>query len=389
MKEFTPTPDNLVSESIRLGERHRNYLNIGSEVKLMSNTEEITRVPEAELGAFGRRLFVALGVHPDISAPAIRSLLDASLMGIDSHGIESLDMYAAHLRAGGPEPAMAAQKVKEHGGLSLWDMANGLGLYNGRRLMEYAVTAAGIHGIGMVTCRRTNHIGACSVYGKMAADAGMIGLVSAQSRAMFAPWGGKDKRIGQSPLAVVVPVEGRFPFCYDGSFASMTNAKLKDYIRRGETLPNGVATDEKGRPTTDPQTAWTGQIMPIGRYKGVGLAMAFEILHCVLAGNIFALDVPSVVSTPEKAGDTSLFMMAIAPDSIMDDRDFSSEMKRYVDYVESSEPTDPAEPPWCPGKKEGDCWEDRRRNGIPLTPEGRARLIDLADQAGIEGFPIS
>ena len=350
----------------------------------MPEETQYVRISEKRLVEFGCRLFEALGVPQEITALSIRSLLDASLMGIESHGIESLDMYAAHLTAKGPDPAASAVKIQEHGGLSIWDMQNGLGLANGRRLMEYAIEAAEEHGISMITCRRTNHIGACSVYGKIAADSGLIGIVSAQSRAMFAPWGGREKRVSQSPLAVVAPVKGRFPFCYDGSFASMTNAKLKEYIRRGESLPEGMATDDKGRPTIDPQTAWTGQILPIGRHKGVGLAMAFEVLHCVLSGNIFSLEVPSVVSTPEKAGETSLFMMALAPGFILDDRDFAAEMDRYVEYIESSPAVDPSQPPWCPGRREGQCWEDRRTNGIPVSPEGLKRLNEIALAAGVK-----
>ena len=169
------------------------------------------RFTEQELHTFAARVFERLGVPAEAASQCARSLCDASMLGIDSHGIESLDMYAQHLLAGGMDPAARPQCVHEHGGLSQWDMCNGPGLSGARMLMRHAIEQARTYGLAAVTCRRTNHFGACGVYALMAAEQGMIGLASMQTRAMFAPPGGAHKRIGQSPLALAALPESISP----------------------------------------------------------------------------------------------------------------------------------------------------------------------------------
>ena len=350
----------------------------------MNEQREAVRIPESVLDRFETQVFERLGVPAQTAQLAVRSLLDASLLGVDTHGVEALDMYVTHLREGGLDPKPQPKLISEQGSLGLWDMQHGFGLAGARAIMEHAIERAGEHGIHLATCRRTNHIGACGIYGKIAADAGLIGIVGQQTRAAFAPWGGKEKRVGASPTAFVVPVADAFPFYYDGSFAMITGAQIKAHRRAGTPLAEGVAMDKDGNPTTDPAAAWDGQVMPIGRYKGVGLAMAFEILHGVLSGNVFSCDIPSIVSTPDQSADSSIFMLAVDPGFIMGRDGFAAGMKRYVAYVESSPARDPADPPRYPGRREGENWRDRRANGIPVRLDALERFDEIARSLGMK-----
>ena len=345
--------------------------------------EKAVRLAEEALDEFARLVFERLGVPPETARLAVRSLLDASLMGIDTHGIEALDMYVEHLRHGGLEPGPDPVIVRERGGLGLWDMQSGFGLAGARKIMAHAVERAKVHGVYLATCRRSNHIGACGVYGKIAADEGLVARIGQQTGAAFAPWGGCAARIGASPMAFVAPVAGLFPFYYDASFAQMTRGRIKAHIRSNTPLPEDVATDADGRPTTDPRAAWEGQILPIGRHKGIGLAMVNEVLHAVLSGNVFADRIPSIVSHPERSADSSLYMLVLDPEGIMPRAEFARRMREYVEYVESSPPRDPADPPRYPGRREGETWADRREKGIPVSAEGLRRFDEIADRADL------
>lgn len=349
----------------------------------MSDKPDGIRISEATLDAFERTVFEKLGVPTDTARLAVRSLLDASLIGVDTHGVEALDMYVEHLRAGGLDPTPEPKLINEHGSLGLWDMQQGFGLAGGRKIMAHAIKRAQENGIYFATCRNTNHIGACGVYGKMAADQGLIAMVGQQTAAAFAPWGGKEKRVGASPLALVAPVANGFPFYYDASFAMITGAIMKQHLRAETPLPEGVAMDKDGTPTTDAKKAWGGQVMPIGRHKGVGLAMVCEILHCILSGNVFSSDIPSIVSHPDKPAGSSIFMLVIAPNVIMPPDEFAERMKQYVEYVESSSARDAADPPRYPGRREGENWRDRQENGIPIKADALERFDRIADTLGL------
>jgi len=341
------------------------------------------RFSQEILAAFALRVFAELQVPERTSRLAVRSLLDASLLGMETHGIEALRMYVDHLTGGGLKAKAEPLRVLESGGFDLWDMRSGFGLASGRIIMEHAISRAKESGIYLASIRNTNHIGACGVYGKIAADAGLIGMVSQQTLPAFAPWGGKEARVGASPFALVAPVKDMFPFYLDCSMAAVTRAKIKACRLAGVPLEEGLALDADGNPTADPEAAWFGQLMPIGRYKGVGLAMAFEILSAVLSGNQFADTIPSIVNEPHKSADSSVFMMAIDPQKVASEVDFPGRIREYVEYVESSPAKDHSDPPRYPGRREGEIWADRTRNGIPVTPDGLGGFETIAEELGV------
>ena len=345
------------------------------------------RIEEDRLLRFGVGALTALDTPHEIATRAIRSLLDASLMGIDTHGIEALDMYINHILHGGLKVANEPIVVNRHSSFALWDMRNGIGLSSGRLLMQYAMQQAKKSGVFLLTCRNTNHIGACGIYGKIAADTGYIGICSQQTIAAFPPWGGKEARIGASPIAFVAPVAGMAPFYYDASMATMTRSQIHSSMRAGISLPEGVALDKHGRPTVDAKEAWEGQILPIGRYKGVGLAMCFEILASVLSENIRSTEIPSIVDNPDQTAHSSLFMMAIDPGAVLEDRKFETLMRKYVEFIESAKPIDSHNLPRYPGRREGEIWQERSKGGIPISEEGIAQFDSIAERLHIS--PIS
>jgi LDH2 family malate/lactate/ureidoglycolate dehydrogenase len=184
----------------------------------------------------------------------------------------------------------------------------------------------------------------------------------------------------------VAPVEGMFPFYFDGHMAFMTRAQVKAHRLSKTPLPEGVAMDKDGNPTTDPEAAWFGQLMPIGRHKGVGLAMVFEILSAVLSGNQFSTDIPSIVNEPNKSADSSIFIIAIDPRAFGAEGEFPRRMREYVEHIESSPPLDPKNPPRYPGRREGQLWEERSSKGIPVSPAGMAKFADIAKKLKIKSL---
>lgn len=349
----------------------------------MSQADEL-RLSEQQLDQFLRVVLERLGVPGETATLAARSLLDASLMGVDTHGVEALDMYVNHLRAGGLDPAPVPVILREKGSMGLWDMQSGFGLAGARRIMAHAIDRTKELGIYFATCRRTNHIGACGVYGLMAARRGLIAMICQGSRATFPPWGGTERRVGTSPMAFVAPVQGEFPFCYDASFGAITHAEIKAHMRRGIPLREGMALDSEGKPTTDPVKAWSGQVLPIGLYKGVGMAMWNEVLSCVLSGNWLPDQIPSIVNNPDRSADSCLYMMVMDPETLLAAGEFESRMRDYVEYVESSPARHRGAPPRYPGRRKGECWGERSQHGIPVSSEAVARFRKIAADCGVE-----
>jgi LDH2 family malate/lactate/ureidoglycolate dehydrogenase len=61
-------------------------------------------------------------------------------------------------------------------------------------------------------------------------------------------------------------------------------------------------------------------------------------------------------------------------------------MREYVQYLESSPPLDPKNPPRYPGRREGQLWEERSREGIPVSREGLAKFEQTAKRLKIRSL---
>src|ERR1700689_2864811 len=122
-------------------------------------------------------------------------------------------------------------------------------------------------------------------------DASMIGIVFCNASPLVPPWQGKQGRIGTNPICMSVPG----PWLLDMATTTVANNRiLKALVNGEETIPAGWAVDSDGVPTTDTEAAIRGMPMPLGGYKGSGLAMLVEILCGLLSGGAMSVDVGGI-----------------------------------------------------------------------------------------------
>ncbi|MBI2207841.1 MAG: Ldh family oxidoreductase [Candidatus Rokubacteria bacterium] len=114
-------------------------------------------------------------------------------------------------------------------------------------------------------------------YVEMAARAGLIGIHTVAAPPLVAPPGGARPALGTNPIAFGFPLEGD-PLVIDLGTSAFMGTDLQFRQRLGIPLPEGVAIDEHGRPTTDAQAARRGALLPFGGHKGYALALAMHAL---------------------------------------------------------------------------------------------------------------
>src|SRR5258707_1204868 len=237
-----------------------------------------------ELTRFVADTMLALGAPPDAAALVADSLVGANLRGVDSHGVQLVLAYAAQIRKGYANPSERGAVVSENDACLTYDGRNGLGQVISDICADHAVRLARRNGgLGMVVARNSNHYGASAWWAQKIARAGMIGFAGCNATALVAAWQGRDKIIGTNPICMAVP--GPETFLLDMATTTVALNKVQKAILTGEpAIPQGWALDGEGRPTTDPKTAMAGLPMPLGGYKGSGLAVMVEILCSVLSG---------------------------------------------------------------------------------------------------------
>jgi LDH2 family malate/lactate/ureidoglycolate dehydrogenase len=163
--------------------------------------------------------------------------------------------------------------------MALVDGDNGMGHLVMRFATARAIEKAKQAGVAWVGVKGSNHAGPASLYAGMPPEHGMIGLYLAVGNANHLPaWGGIDMLLSTNPIAVAVPAGEEPAIVLDMATTVAAYGKVKTKAQRGETMPEGWMMDRQGRPLTDPRRANEGFLLPIGGYKGYGLALIFGLL---------------------------------------------------------------------------------------------------------------
>jgi LDH2 family malate/lactate/ureidoglycolate dehydrogenase len=153
--------------------------------------------------------------------------------------------------------------------------------------MYYATCAvierAQRHGLALVGISNIWMSGRSAYYVEMAARAGLIGIHTVAAPPMVAPLGGAGAALGTNPIAFGFPLDGD-PLVIDLGTSAFMGTDLQFRQRLGIPLPEGVAIDEHGHPTTDAGAARRGAILPFGGHKGYALALAMHALGALCSG---------------------------------------------------------------------------------------------------------
>jgi LDH2 family malate/lactate/ureidoglycolate dehydrogenase len=238
-------------------------------------------------------IFERLGLPAEDAATAADVLVQADLMGVDSHGVSNYIqlLYVPGLRGGSIAPRPRIEVVQETAISALYDGGGGLGLVVGTRAMRAAIEKARASGVGLVAVRNSRHYGAAGCYARMALAHDLLGLSLTNSDKLVVPTFGRESRIGTNPISVAVPAGAQPPFLLDMATSTVPLGKIMLARRNGLTLPEGWAADENGVPTTDPETAFRAlRLLPLGStfeqgsHKGYGLGVVVDILSGVLSG---------------------------------------------------------------------------------------------------------
>ena len=318
-----------------------------------------------------------VGVSSEDARITVEVLLCADLRGVDTHGIQRLLIYIPRIRKGliNPRPEIQVEALTPV--IKIVHGDDGLGQVVATRGMREALALAKESGIAFVGCKDSNHFGAAAPYVLMACNEKMIGIAGTNAFPAMAPWGGLKNLLGNNPLAVGAPYEGNPPFILDIAMSVSSRGRMRHMAEKGEKIPEGWALDSKGRPTTDPLDGLKGLVLPIGLYKGYGLALAIDILSGVLTGAGFSTGVKSLVQQWKEPQHIGHFFIVIDPTRFMSWEVFSDRMKQLCDSMRAAPLHRPGKADLDPGEPEAQIERNRRAQGIPIESKAFQLLQGL------------
>ncbi len=335
-------------------------------------TSEYQLSTEQKLKDFVRAALTAVGVAQDQAATVAEVLVAADLRGIESHGVARLvAYYVSRIRANKLKAAPKYAIVRETETSIVYDADNGLGHPVGKMTMEKVISKAQSHGSAFGAVRNSNHFGITGYYAMLALPHDMIGMASTNSVRYGTPTFGKDVLLGTNPLAYAIPAGKEPPFVLDFATTTVPRGKLEVYKRKGTPLAEGWAVDAQGHPTSDPDEALRGALLPLGGFgtlngghKGYGLGLLVDILCGVLAGGKFGGSLPLVTDTME--GAISHWFGAFRIDAFRDVAEFKRDMDAELRDFKNSAKAPGADRVYVAGEIEAEKTEYHRKNGVPV-----------------------
>lgn len=320
---------------------------------MAAETTERVRLSVADARALGEQAMRGIGYAPDDARILTDHVIDAALCGYEYSGLPKLLNVADHPRF--KQPRRPMRVVKETPVSALFDGGNQsgmIGMYHATRAVIERATAQGFALVGVNDIWMS---GRSAYYVEMAARAGLIGIHTVAAPPLVAPLGGAKPMLGTNPIAFGFPMDGD-PLVIDLGTSAFMGTDLQFRQRLGIPLPEGVAIDEHGHPTTDAKAARRGALLPFGGHKGYALALAMHALG-VSAEYLF---------------------IAFKPDLFVPLEDYRRELTEKIAAIKATPRQDGVDEIRIPGER---AYRERARltrTGLEIDRRIQDALLDLA-----------
>ena len=342
-----------------------------------------TRVDHERLLDFATAVYAGAGV-PDADARLIAdTLVQADLWGHQSHGVLRLGWYLERVQNGVMKPVTTPEFVIDGGAIAVIDGHDGVGHVLSMIATREAIKRAKTHGIAVVGVRNSNHFGTCMYYTLTGAREGCMMFLTSNGGPAMAPWGGMKKIIGTNPMSVATPAGKHPPFVVDMANTGVARGKIYLARQKRQPIPLGWALNAAGAPTTDPQEAIDGIILPMAEHKGYAIAMMVDVLSGVLTGSGFLTQVHSPYKTAKKSNCGHLFI-AVNIEALQPLSEFNARMEQYIAEVKSVPRAQGFDEVFYPGEIEARNNERNRREGIEFPEDTLADLRRIAQKTGLD-----
>ena len=337
------------------------------------------RYRHEDLFDYGCRVLERLDVPAAHAREVAACLITAELRGVDSHGMVRLPVYSRRLQAGVVKAHPDIRLVSSGTAAALVDGDNGLGPVVAARAMEAALDLAREHGTGVVGVRHSNHFGPAAYYVDKAVRQRCIGLAISNAPPNMAPFGGKTRFLGTNPVAIGIPAGQEDPVIFDASTSVVARGKIIVAAHTRQPIPEGWAIDPEGYPTTDPEQALAGAVLPFGGPKGSAISFIIDIFCGVLTGAAFAshLNTLEDLATVQNVGHV---LAAVRTDLFVTDDSFRERMDAILKMLRASPPAPGAERVLVPGEIELANESRTRHQGIALAEPIAAQLASLGEE---------
>lgn len=281
-------------------------------------------------------IFCKIGCCKEVAQKTVDALLLSEACGVLSHGVRMLPAHAKKIKKCEYNIDAVIEKEIETPSFARFNSHNQIGMVSATDCMQFAIDKALQNGIYTVFANNCNTFSAAFVYALQAARQGMIGFTMSNSPAQMAPIGGREKLLGTNPMSYAIPAKRNNPIIFDMATSVVAKSKINQAKEKGEKIPEGWALDIYGNPTTDPNEAVKGLVLPMAGAKGYGLTMMIDLIAGLLSNAQYLDGVGRFYNNSGQGMNVGQCFIAINPKMVLDSS-FYEKVDDYIDRIHNSD----------------------------------------------------
>lgn len=319
------------------------------------------------------------GVNADSVHHIVSSLIQTSLRGVDSHGINLFPHYRRAADSGRINKNPKIKITKTASSTATMDADHAFGHHAGAVAIDYATKQAKKTGLFSINVKNSTHFGAAAYFAFRATKNDCIGIAFTNADALVKAYGSKAAFFGTNPICFAAPLEHEEPFCLDMATSLVSWNKILNYQQDNKLLPGNWAYDNDGKSITESDKAKT--LNPIGDYKGYGLGMMIDILCGILAQSPVGKDILPMYSSPiEARRNISHFFMVIDISKFISIDLFKKNLQDIIYRIRNLPPIKDNEEVMVAGDPEKKYFKERSEKGIPINESIFKEFIKISDK---------
>jgi len=337
----------------------------------------------SQLRDISSRILQGAGVTADDAGLIAEELVGANLVGHDSHGVMRIVQYLRQINEGVLKVAGEFRVLKEGGSFLSIDGGFNFGQVVARRALDRVITKARETGTATVLIRDCCHVGRLGSYTQRAARNGFAAMmiVNTPGPGGVAPFGGKQRRLGTSPISIAAP--GRDgELVLDMTTSATAEGKVRVAYQKGETIPEGWIIDADGNPSTNPADLYAtppGSVLPLGGplgFKGSGLSMMIDVVAGIISGS-------GIARTDLPPGTNGVWLYLLDIQQFLPEAEYATLISRYTDHLKSCETLPGFNEIILPGEIEQTRQREREEQGIDIPEETWRQLKEAAARMNV------
>ncbi len=346
---------------------------------------EEKRFKASDLVELGRRLMLTGGLREEDALTIAEDLVKADMRGLYSHGVSRIPMYLKRIekKCVNPRPDIKVEKVAPAALKINGD--DGMGFLVAHKAMEEGMKLAKETGISMVGCTHSTHFGMSALYVKQALKGGFCCMVYTNSSPALPVCGGRTTFLGAAPFAAGMPGGYESPdYVLDMAMTKTARGKIRVAMINNEPIPEGLALDIEGHPTTDAKKAFEGVCLPFGGAKGSGLAMLMDMMAGMYTGSNYAGDVSSLYYRFDEPQNLGHIMFIMKPDLFMALDEYKKKMDVYYKRLKALPRAAGCDEILMPGEPEDRKTMEAEKEGVLLSVNIQESLYAECMKRGVD-----